>query len=290
MRVTENRILQVATRGLSTARSSFSKASEELSSGVRVNRPSDDVSAWADGMRANARRMLNGSRSNAVSRAAERTTEVDTRVRRMSELMAEAQELTVQMANGVFDAESRALGATEMRALRNQMLSELNAEDAHGEYLFAGSLSDVAPFDATGTYVGDSVVRDVDIGGEVLSGTSLSGDQFALDDGTPIVDLLETLAVALENDDQATLAGSLDDIREGVSTVAFLATEVGLQMNALDSSVGAMKDFEIHLDSVIGQQLGTDPLEAAMALTQSQGAIEGSRAVIEQIVSVLRAN
>lgn len=289
MRVTENRLLHIATRGLNSAKSSFSKSSEALSSGVSVNRPSDDPSAWAEGMRAAARRTLNGAKASTVEQAAERTREVDTHVRNVSDLLGDVQELTVQMANGIFNADDRVRGANEIRVLRDQILSSLNAADVNGEYLFGGSQSDSAPFDAAGAYVGDGDVRAVDAGGGLRVGTSVTGNQFVLSDGTSIPDMLESVAVAMETNDQAALSGRVDSVKEAVTATSLVAVDVGIRMEALDRSVGAMKDFEIHLENVLNNRVGADPIEAAMSLTRSQGAIDGARAVIEQVVSVLRA-
>lgn len=51
MRITENRLLGMGTQASARARRELFEAADELSSGQRVDRPSDDPGAWARGQR-----------------------------------------------------------------------------------------------------------------------------------------------------------------------------------------------------------------------------------------------
>src|SRR5207244_2502621 len=137
VRVTEGRLISVAADAVSKGRERVEKAGQELSSGVRVAAPSDDGTAWAEGMRANARLALSQSRGTAIARANDRLRDTELALQPIGDAVSRALELAVQMSNATMSASERSVAAIEVRGLRERVLDAANTRADDGEYLLA---------------------------------------------------------------------------------------------------------------------------------------------------------
>src|SRR5215470_15069140 len=119
MRVTESRMVEIASTALSRARDATGRATETMSSGMRVEKPSDDPVAWAEGARARASLEENNARGGSLERAQGRLEESDSALQTVGDLLLRAREIAVQQANAPFDRDNRAQAAAEMRGIRS---------------------------------------------------------------------------------------------------------------------------------------------------------------------------
>jgi flagellar hook-associated protein 3 FlgL len=165
-------IMRVATmnafdRGLSTLQkrqSELSAMQEQMTSGKRVVRASDDPTDAARAERAMIAQMRTVSDQRAVDASRRATLQAESALGNAGELVMQARELMVAAGNATYsDAERRDMGQA-LRGIRDQLLAIANRTDGAGTYLFGGQGATRPPFvDAPGG------VRFTGDGGESLS-------------------------------------------------------------------------------------------------------------------------
>lgn len=288
MRITEARLLQISTRGVDRAKTRVGQASGDLSSGVRVNRPSDDPTAWIDAMRARTRKEVSSAHGQAIARAQDRLSESEQRLQEMMDIMAMAHERSVMLANETHDANARQLGAEELRVVRDRMLSLLNARGTDGEYLFAGSRSDQAPFSAQGVYQGDTNTRVVGMPDGGTIPMSIAGNELTSQFGVDMLGAMDNLMTALSANDVQAIRGSMTEVKTGFEQLSGIMRRLGARGAALEDADTAREDLELQLDTIYSDRVATDPVAAAMDLKQAQSVLEASRIAIQQIVDMTR--
>jgi flagellar hook-associated protein 3 FlgL len=161
----------------------MARLQEQVSTGSRINRPSDDPSAAYQilGLTSQGRSLENymGTLSDVVG-----TLELSsTIVGNMMSNLTEAKLRLTQIASGVYDEEARKRTAEEINDILEQMVSLANWSNA-GHYLFGGDDTGSAPYVVertdgriTGvTYQGSDRTRNVEVAGGVQTSAFYVGD------------------------------------------------------------------------------------------------------------------
>lgn len=121
-----------------------------LTSGKRVLKPSDDPTAAAQAERAITRSAQVTIQQRALSLQKDNMAHAETVLGQTSDAIQSFRELVVQAGNGANTPSDLATITQQLKTLRNQILSYANTTDANGQALFGGLGSSVAPFsDAT---------------------------------------------------------------------------------------------------------------------------------------------
>jgi len=290
MRITESRLLEITTRGVDAAKQKVGRASAELSSGMRVRRPSDDPSAWLEGMRAKARKEVSVAHGKASAAAQDRLSESELRVQEMIDIFSQARERSVMFANESYDAAARQLGAEEMLVIRDRALNALNAQGTSGEYLFAGSQSSTPPFSPQGAYQGDSSTRQVGTGAGATVAMSIPGNEFTSQFGVDVLATLDNFISALSNNDPAAIRLSMGELEAAFDQVNGIMRRIGARGASMMAADDARLDLELQLDGIYSSRTATDAVKSAVDLNEANNALEGSRAASQQIVSMTRVS
>jgi len=129
----------------------LSDAQQQLSSGKRVNRASDDPTAAARAERALASIARADATQRAVQTSQTQMTQTEGALGDAGELLQQAREALVAAGNASYsDAERKGL-AQKLSGIRAQLLSIANRGDGANGYLFGGQGSNQPPFlDAAG--------------------------------------------------------------------------------------------------------------------------------------------
>lgn len=131
---------------LQNRQSELSRAQMQMTSGKRVNVPSDDPTAAARAERAflSQQRITAEQRSVDVSRNA--MAQVESALGQGADLLQLARESLVSAGNGTFGAGEREALAVQLTQLRGQLLAVANQGDGAGGYLFGGQGTTTLPF------------------------------------------------------------------------------------------------------------------------------------------------
>lgn len=289
MRVTEARLMAMATRHLNSAREEMGDAQTEVSGGVRVARPSDDPTAWAIGRRAEARSIAESSRASAIGMARDRAASVDAALSSLTGLLMRAKELGIQGGNATLNAGDRQVIADEVRALASESISLANTVFVDGEYLLAGSLGGAAPFSPAGAYAGDASQREIEIAPSAQLAMNVPGSRLSAASGVDVLASLENLALALESGVTTGISASIDEMDAAITQTTRARSEMGALDAALRTADEASQDRDLVLAEVRARSIDSDPVEAALRLSAAATSLSTAQAVSSKIVSLLNS-
>jgi flagellar hook-associated protein 3 FlgL len=282
---------------------------EQITTGKRVNRPSDDpLAAGTERLRTADLEGIKRSQ-DSVDGASSWLTATESALSSVQDVVSRARELALRGATGSTDANSRNLIASEIDQLIASTKDAVNAKFGD-TYIFSGTRSDTAPYGAaTGdAYQGDTnaVVREagptatlqlnppfVPVGAgpagttQPLTGLSLLGGGAAAGDKR-ILDTLETLAAHLRGGTAADLAalGTTDLQNLDANQVALSQARagVGATMNRADAAKGRLQDLEDLTNQGLDDLTGVDLAKAMTDFTAQQSAYQAALKVGSQII------
>jgi flagellar hook-associated protein 3 FlgL len=277
MRVTDKMIFQRATIANGVARDRVQDAVAENASGLRVEHAWDDPGVNAPVV---AHRLAI-TRFESIETVAGRTSEelvaADNALGSISETMSRARELAVQLANDTYSAQDRSGAALEVRQLIAHTVGMLNTQVGN-RYIFGGNKDATPPFDAAGTYLGDTGVRRVEVFPGVLQDASIRADIVAkgVGGGVDLLATLDTLATAFGTNDVAAIRAALTPLDQGISQVSVGRAQGGAAMNTLDVAVAAARRAGDDARGTLAELTEVDAFDAATRLQLAERALEAS--------------
>ena len=158
------------------------RVQDQISTGLRVAKPSDDPAAAARIIQLRQRLARNESASDAAGRGGDVLNAGSARLGDAAALLSEARALIVQAQNGTLSPADREAIGTQMFSLRDQLLSFGNAEQG-GRFLFSGSATAEPAFkeikmgdSKRAFYAGDDLTQSFALGAGVELGINVPGD------------------------------------------------------------------------------------------------------------------
>jgi flagellar hook-associated protein 3 FlgL len=277
MRVTEKMLYDRAARDTGTVRGELAKAVARATTGARFTHPGEAPAAAGLVTIDRARAERLDAIATTAQRAADELAIADGALGEISNAIARAREVAVQLSSSSYGAAERAGGAKEVRGLMASIHASLDARSG-SRFVFGGRMDGASPFDAAGTYVGDAGVREVEIAPGVLQAASVRADVAlkGVGGGTDVLATLEALATALEGNDPAGVRASLDGLVAGTGQVAVARAEAGAMMSALDAAVSAGQAGRDAAKASVSRLVDVDPIQAALELSRAQSALEAS--------------
>jgi flagellar hook-associated protein 3 FlgL len=178
MRVTNDTLRAAFMNALELSQRRLAETQRQVSTGKRINVPSDDPLAAARiGQLDASLSRLDQYQANGVIARNQLGLEEETLVSVIDNLQR-VRELAVQANNGTLDDANRKAIAQELRQRFDAVLALANTTDASGRYLFAGLSENTRPFAkmATGVvYSGDQGQRSLQISDERFVAVNDSG-------------------------------------------------------------------------------------------------------------------
>ncbi len=154
----------------------LARTQQQLTSGKRVERASDDPSAAARAERALASEVRGQASQRALETSRHAMTLTEGALGDASELMQQAREALVAAGNGSYSDAERAGAADRLAALRQQLLAVANRGDGDGGYLFAGQGGNQPPFvDALGGVAFRATAGSVQVASDEVLPRSVDG-------------------------------------------------------------------------------------------------------------------
>jgi flagellar hook-associated protein 3 FlgL len=182
MRVTTNLIYNQNLRNIDTNQGNLVDLQQQLASGKKLLRPSDDPVGAAQVIRLTEEldKITQYQRNNDLTTNALELQE--TSLRSITDVVNRARVLTVQSGNGILASEDRKAIGAEIEQIRNQVLDLMNTRNASGEYIFAGYQSSSQAFEfnpsASGnkvSFLGDDGENQIQISDSVKIQSTSSG-------------------------------------------------------------------------------------------------------------------
>lgn len=282
MRTTDLDATSARLRSLQSARARVDRAQTVAASGLRNVKGSDDP-AWLDGVsRIRSEGVLNDRSRASLASARSQLEASDTALASLGDVLARVQEIAVQGGTDTYSASDRKVLADEVRSLKAQALVAANARSGDA-YVFGGYRSSTPPFDATGAFVGDSNVAQVDAGHGKTAAAAIDATRvFSPAGGAAIFSVFDALAQGLDTSNGVAIRATLGDVQLSIDQVATGRGASGDAMNVIDRFASWLDDAGARLSDEKAKTIDADPLEAYSALASASSALEAALKVAAQ--------
>jgi flagellar hook-associated protein 3 FlgL len=295
VRVTDARTYDVALATIQSNIAAMTRAQQQVSSGKRIERPSDDPTGSAAATRLRAQMADIDSFTRGIADAKTWLGIQDTALQSTSTLLARAKELATQAGNSAQNEISRAAIATELEGIRSQIAALANTQQ-NGQAVFGGFAAVAVELTATtasfvGSPGGTAVLRQVSPE-QVVTVNTDGAQVFGFDAGYGL-DLFSTLAdlaTAVRDGDTdaiATNAATLDQRADGVRSAL---GAVGSRSALVDGIENALGDRKFTLTEQRSSIEDADPASAAIDLTRASQAYEAALAAISRTSQISLLN
>lgn len=168
MRVSTNMVYDQNTFNVVDGQSKLMDSADQMSSGLRVRKPSDDPLSAARAVVVSQAEAQNNQYKVARTFASNGMSLEETVLKNATNTIQNIQTTLIYAGNGSLSDADRGIIAVQLKGLKEELFNLANSTDSNGRYIFAGFVSDKAPFemDANGkvTYVGgaDPLQQEVD--------------------------------------------------------------------------------------------------------------------------------
>ncbi len=304
MKVSTSLFFERASAQLGNVQGSLAKTQEQLSTGKQITKPSDEPDKASTVTRLESEMARQKSYQETLTTVQTRLTSQETSLRNVSDVLIRIKELTVQAANDTVSSADRKAIGLEIIGLRDQLLSQANAQDTNGNFLFAGSRSTQAPYalDANGhiTYQGDQSRMKVQVGDNRRMNANTPGSDVFLrvirDDGKgnqvgvnffeALKDLSDAIINGLPKDMDRGL-GEIDILQQGISNAT---AQIGSDMSVVDMQNSVLDETTLRLKSTLSDVQDLDYTEAITRMNKDQLALEAAQSTFAKIAKLTLFN
>ena len=290
MRITNNSTLQNSLANLSLNRTAIDALQSQISSGVRLQKPSDDPGAVHEVMQSSSSLTALDQYNRNVQSATARNSLEGSVNTQLNNVLARAKELMVGQNTGTATVASRQTAAAEMEQLFNTAVNLSNTKNGD-EYLFAGNNVTTAPFTSTGT--GASLdfttttptgARSVAVGSGQQIVATHDGQQLFANSG--VLTSLRDATRALQTGDQTTVANALPALDTAFDNVQTLQGEQGARANALDVASQNVTALKANLTAYRSQLQDVDIQTAVTQLVTKQTSYQAAMLATSKILGM----
>jgi len=257
-------------RILGTNNDRLSQSVERISSGLRINRASDDAAGLAisEGLRSDIRALRQAVRNSNDGISLVNITEGA--LNEQGSMLIRLRELASQAATGTTGSTERATIQLEFNSLRNEIDRITATTEFNGQKLIDGSLSSSIASTS-------QVFIQVGIDNSVNSRINLN-EQINLQAVTASALSIDTLSVTTST---AALS-ALDGISNAISSVTATRGQVGAVQNRLIRSISNLSISVENLSAADSQIRDADIAEEVALLTRNQILVQASTAMVGQ--------
>ena len=278
-----------AERHLPLVQRKLTGIEEDMSSGKRINRPSDNPSGFARASRIDALQKENKSYIDTIKTARGWVTSTEDALDQMVDLFAQAGERAIQARNDTLGQDERDAIAKELGAIKNQVVTLSNTRYS-GEYIFAGNKTTTPPFQDDGS----PTTNLSDLDGDRKRTTGPGGLQISVNidgqelsevepGGLKTIGALDDLIQSLKNGDAEGISQSIEDTEEARSHFAQLGSKAGSVARRLDSMATQLRGVNHHLEAERSEIEDTDYLKALVDFQRTQQSLEASLKVTTEV-------
>jgi flagellar hook-associated protein 3 FlgL len=272
------------TRALQEGMLEMAGLSEKLSSGKKINKPSDDVFGMMQTMGYKVTINEIDQYKKNIDDAGGQLSMTDSVMSSVATIISRARELAVQGSTGTQTPESRAAMAAEVATLRDETI-RLAQTKFNNRYIFSGFKTDTASFDASFNYLGDSGAINVLVDRDSTVAVNVTGDQAFSSGGETYFKTLDDLYNALQSNNQTAIQSSITLLDNATNQVANVRADVGARMNYLDTLKSAQEDRSTTFKTLLSNTEDTDITEAVSELAKIQVSLEALRTAGAKMLS-----
>ncbi|MEW6172117.1 MAG: flagellar hook-associated protein FlgL [Bacillota bacterium] len=284
MRISHSMIAQNMMRAIQTNLEGLTRSQEMMSTGRRVNKPSDDPPATNNIISVHTALDINHQYTRNINDGLAWQNQTDAALGDAMDLLHRVRDLAVQGASGTLTPEDMQAIARQVDGVIDGMVNVANS-NMGGKYIFAGTQNAAPPFAVdkvaeTVTYNGntDVVLREVasdftvqvDTGGVVFGATATGSVT------SGVFFTLFQLRDALDAGDNATVSSMIGDVDQRIDEMLVHRVRTGSRTNQLESLRSQLEDQEVRFTGVLSGLQDADIARASIQFGQQKLAYEAT--------------
>jgi len=256
MRIASTQFHATMNSALQTANSGLALVMQQMASGQRVQKPSDDTIASMRLSRLSREEASMTQYQSNIDALKSRLTNNETLLDSMKQDMMQARDLLVWAADGSNTQADLQAMAGSLDSLRDSLLHTANSQDSEGRSVFSGTATDQPTIDASFTYQGNAATQQVAVGAGVTVPANVS--------------LPEMAALVKQLDQLSTLLKSGVTADAAHPTVAASLTLLDSTMNSVTGKIGSLGGLQNVLSTLQDNQDAISLSNKQAALTLGQ--------------------
>ncbi len=294
-RVSSNLLTSRIASDIVQKQNELAKVQSQISSGKRVNTPSDDPAQAAHIVKMQeAEKRLDQYQRNASSAESQLTIE-ESALTGTANILMNLRDLALSANSGITDDYTRAAHNAEVKLGLDELYDLANARDSFGNYLFGGSNTETPPFSSGSpvTYHGtdDAQQLTIGLGRTIQSGDSgiatfmrvpdvaqatSGGNQDIFTTVSKFVEALESSPVtdAEITAMQQSINDTIANLDSGLDHINTARARVGTRLNSIDNSREENANITLQIERTRAEIEDIDIAEAITNLQTQANSLE----------------
>jgi flagellar hook-associated protein 3 FlgL len=254
---------------------SLQTALQQVSTGKRVNLPSDDPYASASMVQNTIQTGAVDQYTQNISSVQSLMQTADSSLSSVVTSLTQAVTLGTEGANGTLTTANRQAVVQQVQGILSSVVSQANLS-YQGTYLFGGTASTTAPYTADSAsasgyaYNGNSGVNSVSVGDQLNIQVNLPGNQIFSNSTSDVLGSLNTLATALQGGSASDISTATAAVSTALNYVSQQRVFYGNAESQLTSQDAYLQQETVTLASQQNSLVGVDLAKAATSLTQAE--------------------
>ncbi|CNE13966.1 flagellar hook-associated protein FlgL [Yersinia enterocolitica] len=279
MRVTNTSMSRIMMDSMTNRTVEYAKLNEQLTSGKRVNKISDDpVASMQLVQLENSKSDVNQYKTNVVRLSGNYSVQ-EASLKSLEGQLLVVRDKLLAAKNGNHSATESATFGREINLLLDGMMSDLNTKNSEGNYLFAGTKTNIEPVEynkttQTYTFKGNNERRDAVVGNGITlqENTDLSSSLSVSGNNLEILTNLKKLANKMIDSSikpaayNQEISDNLAAIEIGAKKIGGMLTDLGAKQNRLEHLSNLHDDVEIVNANLEKDLAGIDILQVNSAM------------------------
>lgn len=265
-------------------------ALQQLSTGQRVNRPSDDPAAAAASIRNYASTQAVDQYQQNVSSVRSLLQSADSALSSVVTSLTKAVTLGVQGGDPTLSDSNRQQLAQQVQGILTTVVQLANTS-YNGIYVFAGTANTDVPFTAdpssgSVTYQGNSGQNTVAVADGTSVTTSIPGDALFQNSGASVLGSLQQLASALATGTPSDITGATASVRSSLDYIGEQRVFFGNASNQLESMDSYLQQETVSLASQQNDLVGVDVAKAITNFTTASTAHDAALSAGSKVLQI----
>ena len=288
MRVTFNAQNRNSTAGLEGSATRLLELQRQVSTGKRIEKPSDDPSATLGSIGEHAETAAIDQYSRATDSVASRLSVIDTV---LSDLINQIERAQVQAASARGSGKTqlqRDAAATDLEGIRDTIFSDMNTA-FNGTYVFSGSASTVAPYTRVGNgpvsaYAGSTSEMVVDIDQQRAVKIAFNGQ--LITQGTDPQDIFvefDNLIAAVRAGNDAGIDAGMSALDRMFDRVSTSQGRVGADLRTIDEQKVRLSELKRASTKRLSALEDTNMAEAITGMAQADAAYKAALGAVSSV-------
>jgi flagellar hook-associated protein 3 FlgL len=295
-RVTQSMLSSQLMRNLNSNMKQLDNLQNQLSTGRRINKPSDDPVGITYSMRYRSELSANDQFGRNIDQAQSWLDFTDTVLDQANQVFQRVRELAVQGASSTNPQTARDAIKSEIDELYSHMI-QLGNSDFNGKHIFNGQITDRKPYSESNpeSTVTDSYKVQFEISPGVKMSTSITGNEVfgAAGEQDNTFQVLKELSAALGSGDTGSVSDLIGQIDSRYDKFLQSRAEIGARTNRLDHAESRLNDISINLEKLQSKTEDADMAEVITNLKTSENVYQsslsaGARLIRPSLIDFLR--